>query len=42
MAGEILQELSHPLGAEFHIAVAAAAREELVRVGFVALSYQFG
>ena len=39
MAGQILEELSHPHVAGFHIAAAGAAREELVRIGFVAHSW---
>ena len=39
MAGQILQEMSQPHVAGSHIAAAAAAREELVRIGFVAPSW---
>ena len=39
VAGQILQELSHPHVAGFHIAAAGAAREELVRTRFVAPSW---
>ena len=40
VAGQNLQELSHPHMAGFHLAAAQTAREELVRDGFVALAWE--
>ena len=40
MAGQILHELSHRNTAGFHVAAAGAAREELMRLGFEAPSWE--
>ena len=40
VGGQILQELSHPHVAGFHLAAAQTAREELVRDGFLAPAWE--